>query len=241
MNQGQRAIVLVGFSVHAFTALGAITGLLALAAILDGRIGQGLVWLIICQILDGFDGLIARRFDVKTHAPEINGHTLDLVIDYVTCVVVPVVLIIELAILPPGWEILIAGLIFFTSALWFARSDQETEDFWFNGFPASWNLVIPSFIILELSSTWVIIISILFSIAQLTNLKFPHLLRVKTLRPLTLSLAAIYFSTLTFLSLTFPTGPDDLKPLLAIAPLYIISLAIWRTFFSKGTETDVSR
>lgn len=236
MRQRQRTIVLLGFSVHAFTALGAITGLFALAAILDGRIGQGLIWLIICQVLDGFDGPIARRLDVKTHAPQINGQTLDLVIDYVTCVVIPVILMIQLEILPPGWEIFIAGLIFFTSALWFARSDQESDDFWFNGFPASWNLVIPSFIILEISHTLIIVISILFSIAQLTNLKFPHLIRVRTLRPLTLFLATIYFSTLAFLSFVFPDGPDALKPILAIAPVYIISLVIWRTFFSKASQ-----
>ena len=236
MSQGQRKLVFVGFSIHAFTALGAIAGMLALSAILNGEISQGLIWLIICQILDGVDGLFARRFDVKTHAPQINGTTLDLVIDYVTCVVVPVVLMLELKLLPSSWEIAIAGLIFFTSALWFARSDQETEDSWFNGFPASWNLVIPSFIILEISHTWVIIISIVFSLAQLTTMKFPHLVKVKTLRPLTLSLTFVYFCALTALSIEFPNGPEALKILLVIAPLYVISLAVWRTFFAEGRQ-----
>lgn len=239
MSQGQRKLVFVGFSVHAFTALGAIAGLLALSAILSGEIRQGLIWLIICQILDGVDGLFARRFDVKTHAPRINGTTLDLVIDYVTCVVVPVVLMIELKLLLPGWEIMIAGLIFFTSALWFARSDQETEDSWFNGFPASWNLVIPSFIILEIPHTWVIIISIVFALAQLTTIKFPHLVKVKTLRPLTLSLTFVYFCALTALSIQFPNGPEELKILLVIAPMYVISLAVWRTFFAKDKQIAV--
>jgi phosphatidylcholine synthase len=235
MIQRPRKLVFVGFSIHAFTALGAIAGLLALSAILNGEISQALIWLIICQILDGVDGLFARRFDVKTHAPQINGTTLDLVIDYVTCVVVPVVLMIELKLLLPGWEMLIAGLIFFTSALWFARSDQETEDDWFNGFPASWNLVVPSFIILDISHNWVIFISILFCLAQLTTIKFPHLVKVKTLRPLTLTLTFIYFCALTALSIEFPDGPEQLKIVLVVAPLYVISLAIWRTFFAKGS------
>jgi phosphatidylcholine synthase len=233
MRQNQRSLVFIGFSIHAFTALGAIAGLFALSAILSGEISQGLIWLIVCQILDGTDGVFARRFDVKTHAPRINGTTLDLVIDYVTCVVVPVVLMLELELLPAEWEIIIAGLIFFTSALWFARSDQETEDSWFNGFPASWNLVIPSFIILEIAHNWVIIISILFCIAQLTTIKFPHLVKVKTLRPLTLALTFVYFCALMALSIEFPDGPDELKILLVVAPLYVILLAIWRTFFAK--------
>jgi phosphatidylcholine synthase len=147
--------------------------------------------------------------------------------------VVPVVLMLKLELLPSSWEIIIAGLIFFTSALWFARSDQETEDSWFNGFPASWNLVIPSFIILEINHTWVIIISIHFCIAQLTTIKFPHLVKVKTLRPLTLSITFIYFCALTALSIEFPNGPEELKILLVIAPLYVILLAVWRTFFAK--------
>lgn len=238
MRLAERRLTLVGFSVHAFTALGAIAGLLALAAIIDGRIREGLIWLIVCQLLDGFDGPIARKLDVKTHAPQINGHTLDLVIDYVTCVVVPVVLMIQLKMLLPGWEITIAGLIFFTSALWFARSDQETNDYWFNGFPAAWNLVIPSFLILEVSHRWVIIISIVICIIQLTTIKFPHLVKVKTLRPLTLSLTTIYFSAMTVLSLQFPDGPDELKPILLIAPLYVVSLAVWRTFIAKESESE---
>lgn len=232
----QPKLTLVGFSVHAFTALGAITGLFSLAAILDGQIGQGLIWLIICQIIDGFDGPIARRLDVKTHAPQINGHTLDLVIDYVTCVVIPVILMIELNVLTPGWDITIAGVIFFTSALWFARSDQESTDFWFNGFPASWNLMIPTFVILAISPTWVILISLLFSIFQLTNIKFPHLVKVRTLRPLTLTLTTIYFIALTLLSVEYPNGSDALKPILLIAPVYVIGLAIWRTFFAKESS-----
>jgi phosphatidylcholine synthase len=237
MKQNQRSLVVIGFSIHTFTALGAIAGLFALSAILLGEIRQGLVWLIICQILDGLDGVFARRFDVKTHAPQINGTTLDLVIDYVTCVVVPVVLMLELELLPSSWEIMIAGLIFFTSALWFARSDQETEDSWFNGFPASWNLVIPSFIILEIAHNWVIIISILFCFAQLTTIKFPHLVKVKTLRPLTLSLTFVYFCALTALSIEFPDGPEVLKILLVIAPLYVVLLAVWRTFFAKEIQS----
>ena len=236
MGLSERRLTLVGFSIHAFTALGAIAGLLSLAAILEGRIQEGLIWLIVCQVLDGFDGPIARKWDVKTHAPQINGHTLDLVIDYVTCVVVPVVLMIQLKMLLPGWEITIAGLILFTSALWFARSDQETDDHWFNGFPASWNLVIPSFLILDVSHRWILTISVIICIIQLTTIKFPHLVKVRTLRPFTLSITTIYFTAMTVLSLEFPNGPEELKPILVIAPAYVVGLAIWRTFIANREE-----
>ena len=138
-----------GFLLHAFTASGAIAGLLALGAVMSGHIRAGLIWLIVCQLIDGFDGPLARRIDISTHAPQINGHILDLVVDYVTCVVVPVALLVELNMLPKGQELWFAALIIFTGALWFARTDQETDDHWFNGFPAAWNIVVPTLLILD--------------------------------------------------------------------------------------------
>jgi phosphatidylcholine synthase len=39
--------------------------------------------------------------------------------------------------LSKGQELGYAGLIIFTGALWFARTDQETKNHWFNGFPVA--------------------------------------------------------------------------------------------------------
>jgi len=120
-SQSQRR---TGFSIHVLTASGALAGLFALQSVIDGHIRAALLWLIVCQILDGIDGPIARKFDVGLHAPHIDGHVLDLVIDYVTCVVVPTVLLIRMEVVEPRFTMAISGLILVTSALWFARTDQ---------------------------------------------------------------------------------------------------------------------
>jgi phosphatidylcholine synthase len=91
-------------------------------------------------------------------------------------------------------------------------------------------------LILDATHDWVIGISIVICLIQLTTIKFPHLVKVRTLRPLTLSITTLYFAAMTVLSLQFPDGPDELKPILLIAPAYIIVLAIWRTFFAKTSE-----
>ena len=227
-SQSQRR---TGFSIHVLTASGALAGLIALQSVIDGHIRSALLWLIVCQILDGIDGPIARRFDVGLHAPHIDGHVLDLVIDYVTCVVVPTVLLIRMDVVEPRFTMAISGLILMTSALWFARTDQETEDAWFNGFPAVWNIVIPTFILLETSHSYAAIICVLFSVAQLTRVKFPHLVRVRALRPATYTATVIYFGAFILLSAQYPNGPQWARNIILVGPVYLVAIVAWRTFF----------
>ena len=234
--QGSRR---AGYVIHVMTASGAVAGLLALQAVFDDRWRAALLWLIACQVLDGLDGPIARKFDVIIHAPIIDGHVLDLVVDYVTCVVVPVALLARLELLPDHYETLVAGTIFLTSALWFARTDQETEDHWFNGFPAVWNLVVPTFLIFGSSSMVIMIVSLVLCASQLTRIKIPHLVRVSSFRKITLPLTVIYLVDLSILSWQYSdiTGshPSVLEKYILLGfPLYIAVLSIWRTWFKKS-------
>lgn len=219
-----------GLSIHLLTATGALTGFLALEATASGDIRRALLWLIVCQVLDGIDGPLARGMKVEVNAPQINGHVLDLVIDYVTCVVVPTMLLTKLELAPRGISTALAGAIMISSALWFARSDQETEDSWFRGFPATWNVIVPSLIILNASQLVVAVVCFFFCILQLTNIEFPHVIRARNLRRLTMTVAVAYFFCLTVLSATYPTAHTPFKPLLLIGPLYMVLVAVWRSF-----------
>ena len=237
-NLSQATSRRAGYVIHVMTASGAVAGLLALQAIFDSRWHAALLWLIACQVLDGLDGPIARRFDVTIHAPLIDGHILDLVVDYVTCVLVPVALLARLELLPTHYETLVAGAIILSSALWFARTDLETEDHWFNGFPAVWNLVVPTFLIFGSSSTVVIVVSLILCATQLTNIKIPHLVRVVEFRRITLPLTVIYLADLTILSWQYSdkTGshPSTFEKYILLGfPLYTAGLSIWRTWFKK--------
>lgn len=237
-NTSRRA----GYVLHVMTASGATAGLFALQAIFDSRWRDALLWLIFCQILDGLDGPIARKLDVTIHAGRIDGHILDLVVDYVTCVVVPIGLLARLELLPQNYETLIAGGILLTSALWFARTDQETHDHWFNGFPAAWNIVVPTFLILDLSTKEVLIASVLLAASQLTTIKLPHLVRVTDFRNITLPLTVIYLVNLTALSWSYSdqngSNPNLIQKVILLGfPVYLGVLSIWRTWFSGKPST----
>jgi phosphatidylcholine synthase len=224
------------------TASGAAAGLLALQAVIDGNVRAALLWLLLCQVLDGLDGPIARRIDVVFHAPRVDGYVLDLIVDYLTCVVVPVALMVSLNMLPAEFQTLIAAMVLLLSALWFARTDIETEDHWFNGFPAIWNLAVPTFLILDLSQRTTAIVTVILAISQLTNIKFPHLVRVVKWRLLTLPLAFIYTLNLFVLSWNYSneTGVENstLSFVIMIAfPVYIGLISIKRTLFSESEES----
>ncbi|CAB4573387.1 unannotated protein [freshwater metagenome] len=224
------------------TASGAAAGLLALQAVIDGNVRGALLWLLLCQVLDGLDGPIARRIDVVFHAPRVDGYVLDLIVDYLTCVVVPVALMVSLNMLPSEFQTLIAAMVLLLSALWFARTDIETEDHWFNGFPAIWNLAVPTFLILDLSQRTTAIVTVILAISQLTNIKFPHLVRVVKWRLLTLPLAFIYTLNLFVLSWNYSneTGVENstLSLVIMIAfPVYVGLISIKRTLFSESEES----
>ena len=235
-NAARRA----GYALHVLTASGGVIGMLALQGVVDGEIRIALLWLIASQILDGLDGPIARGLDVEIHAPLIDGQILDLVVDYVTCVVVPVAFMLNFAMLPEKYEALIAGFIFLTSALWFARSDIETDDHWFNGFPAVWNLAVPTFLVFDLTPTEVAIFTLVLGMSQLTYFKFPHIVRVDQLRRVTLPFGAIYLGNLTYLSWTYSktTGVQEniISEVILIAfPAYIFIFGAYKTWSSKKT------
>ncbi len=138
----------VAWAVHALTASGVLVGYAGLNAVIDGNASAAILWLVGALLLDGIDGPIARRLDVAGRIPTLNGNSLDLIIDYFTCTIVPVAFLSRFDILPAHTVGPIGFAILLVSALWMARTDQETPDGWFNGFPAEWNMIIPTLFLL---------------------------------------------------------------------------------------------
>ena len=225
-----------GYALHVFTASGAVFGMLALQAIIDGRVRDSLIWLIICQILDGIDGPIARKLDVVIHAPWLSGVVLDEIVDYFTYVIIPVMFLLNTGMMPAQYETFVAGTILLTCAIWWARTDHKTNDDWFVGFPCMWNLVVISFLLLKTPPEWVVVISLILCALQLTNIKFPHPVRVKVLRPVSISISVVYLLAITVLALDYSEPlvyPSLLTKILILSlPIYTTGLAIWKTWFA---------
>lgn len=229
-----RGLKQTGYAIHTLTASGAVVGLFALQAIFDGDIRMALVWLLISQILDGLDGPVARRFDVTVHAPRIDGNILDLVVDYVTCVIVPIAFMAQTEMLPEKSQTALAGFMILFSALWFARTDLETPDNWFNGFPAAWNLAVPTMFLANVSLEVVQIVFIILCISQLTNLQFPHIVQSVWMRKITLPFGVLYLANLAYVSFNYDNVSGiELGPitggLLFLFPIYALGIGLIKT------------
>jgi phosphatidylcholine synthase len=75
--------------VHLFTTMGIVAALLSLRDVLTGHPSYAISWMMITLLIDGIDGPIARALEVEAVIPRIDGFLLDLIIDYVACVIVP--------------------------------------------------------------------------------------------------------------------------------------------------------
>ncbi|MEO6581627.1 MAG: CDP-alcohol phosphatidyltransferase family protein [Sphingomicrobium sp.] len=132
---------LFAWLVHAFSASGAVLALLALLAVEEGKWTLALAWLSVALVVDGVDGSLARWARVKEKAPRIDGNALDLVIDYLTYVFVPALLLWRAELIPPALAPALVAAVLVSSLYVFARTDMKTEDGYFRGFPALWNVV----------------------------------------------------------------------------------------------------
>ena len=143
--------------VHLLTASGAVFAMLALLAAAQGKWAIMFLWLVVAFAVDGIDGPLARKYDVKTNAPEFDGVLLDLIIDYLTYVFVPAYALFKSGLLPgwTGWFAII--IITFTSAMYFADTRMKTKDNSFSGFPGCWNMLVLAIFALQ-PNFWVSLI-----------------------------------------------------------------------------------
>jgi phosphatidylcholine synthase len=127
--------------VHLFTASGVVLAFLALEATWRGEWRLALLWLLAALAVDGIDGTLARAARVKEVVPRIDGEAFDLIVDYLNYVFVPAVFIARAGLVPDALALPLAAAILLSSVYVFVRRDMKTEDNYFRGFPALWNVV----------------------------------------------------------------------------------------------------
>lgn len=223
--------------VHLFTASGAVFAMLSMLAAANHQWSLMFLWLVVAFAVDGIDGPLARRFDVKTYAPRFDGVLLDLIIDYLTYVFIPAFALFESGLLPgwTGWVTII--IITFASAMYFCDGNMKTKDNSFHGFPGCWNMVAlvmfaiqPNFwIILALVST--------LALAMFLPLKFVHTVRTERWRLASLPVTLLWIVFAGWSAwVDFSANPVILWGL-TLTSLYLISAGLLQQITSKNNST----
>jgi len=195
---------IAAWAVHGFTASGAVLGFLAIISILNNDLVGAFLWLGLALLIDGIDGALARKIGVLDKTPNIDGSTLDNVIDYLNYVIIPALMIYWFQMVPNGWEIILPAGMFAVSLYTFANINMKTNDYYFSGFPAVWNIVVLYFYILNTHPIINVIIILLLFILTFVPIKFVHPLRVKKIRNLTIFCTVLWSATTLKLVTTNP-------------------------------------
>lgn len=226
--------VVAAFAVHAFTASGAVVGLFALERAAAGDLRGCFVLLGVALAVDAADGPAARWLRVADVLPRFSGARLDLVVDYLTYCVVPAYVILVTDMVPAGAAPWAVGAILVSSLFHFADRQSKTDDGYFVGFPAIWNLVVFHIHVLQPAPWWAAAIIALFVLLTFVPMKWIHPLRAPRLRPLTLSVVACWAAAAVSV-LVWPAGAEAggagalQSAILIAAIVYVCGLCIARS------------
>ena len=135
--------------VHLFTASGLIFGFLALIATVEGAQAMAFLWLGLALLVDGLDGTLARWAQVKVHTPQVDGVTLDNVIDFFTYAIIPAAMIWQWGLVPAGWQTLAGCLVVLAAGYTYAQAGMKAADHCFIGFPALWNILVFALVLID--------------------------------------------------------------------------------------------
>lgn len=216
-------------SVHLLTASGAVLALLALRAVHHGDWQMLFVWLGAALIVDAVDGPLARKLDVKTVLPRFSGERLDLIVDYLTYVAVPAYALTAAPLLPAHARLPAAAAILLSSLFHAADLESKTEEGYFVGFPAIWNIVLLYLFALGLPPSVALTVVALFVLATFVPLLAVHPFRVQRLRLLTCLNTLLWVgAAAAAIANPFPS-PLWVQALLIATALYLAGVGLYRS------------
>jgi phosphatidylcholine synthase len=192
--------------VHLYTASGAIAAFYRDAFLL----------MLLATAVDASDGVLARWARVKDVLPGVDGTKLDDLVDYLTYVFLPVVLLHQSGALPATWGWAVAAVVLVSSLLGFASADAKTDDHFFTGFPSYWNIVALYLHVANLGAAVNAAILLILSALVFWRVRYVYPTRTPVLRGVTISLGAIWAVCVLLMILALPA----VRPMLVVVSLF---------------------
>ncbi len=227
------------FSVHLLTATGAALALMAMLAAGRGDWPMMFLWLLFALVVDGIDGPLARKVRIEVHAPQWDGVLLDLIIDYLTYVIIPAYAMVEAALIGPGWSLAAGLMICCTGVIYFADTRMKTKDNSFSGFPGCWNMVILVLFAVDIGSWGAMLLMIAIALMQFFPLKFVHPVRTRRWRPANLTAMAAWSGAAVWEAWTSFEAPAIVTAVLVGSSCYLFAAGILQQVLPQRRATRV--
>lgn len=211
---------------HAYTALGAVCGFLAATEVFNGDYRAAFFWLAAQVLVDATDGLLARRLRVSERLPWFNGAKLDDIVDYITYVFVPALIVWRALLVPDSVLLLMPAAMLLSSAYGFNRDDAKTQDHFFTGFPSYWNIVVLYLLLAEWPLTANAIVLATCVVLVFVPIRYLYPSRTPVWRLPTNLFGAAWGLSMLVMLWTYPNHPPALFWASLLFPAYYVALSL---------------
>ena len=206
--------------VHFLTGSGIIFSFLALVSVIEGYKLQTFMFLGVALIIDIIDGTLARRYKIDVIFPNIDGKTLDTIIDYINYILIPCIMLYKFNYLPQNFSLIIPIVILCISLYSYINIKLIDTSFSYLGFPSIWNIILLYLEILSFNKWINLLIIIFFVFLKFVPFKVLHPMRFPKLKKTNITLL---FGTI-FTSLVLLIDKLEFE---FMNNLYIYFLILW--------------
>jgi phosphatidylcholine synthase len=222
---GRRA---AAWSVHAYTALGAVAAFLGTLAVFEESYRLAFLLMVAATVVDATDGVLARAANVKALTPNFDGARLDDIVDYLTFVFLPMLLIYHSGLVGGVTGLVAVAIVLLSSGYGFASTDAKTDDHFFTGFPSYWNIVAIYLYAARLPATVNVGILLALSAMVFVRLGYVYPTRTPVLRGLTIALGLVWALMMIALIVQLPDVSRALLVGSLFFPIYyaVLSFAL---------------
>jgi phosphatidylcholine synthase len=212
--------------VHMYTATGAVLAFIAAWAVVHDIDRLALGALFVATIVDGTDGMLARWALVKDVLPEVDGARIDDIVDYMTFVLVPMLILEAAGGLYAFHVFPVIAVVLLSSMYGFVAPDAKSSDHFFTGFPSYWNIVVLYLLLFKVTPGINAVILLVLSGLVFVRIGYVYPSRTTTLMGLTLTLGAIWTLLIGAIIWMWPAPPRWIAIASLVFPVYYLVLSL---------------
>jgi len=212
---------------HFYTATGAVIALLATGVTFAHNFRAAFIYLVAATLVDATDGMLARALKVKERLPNYDGARLDDIVDYLTYVFVPVLIVWQAGLVPVAFPVCAAMLIASAYGFGQAHAKAHAGDHFFTGFPSYWNIVVVYLYVWQLAPVVNAIVLIVLALLVFVPIRYVYPSRTATLKVPTLVLGTTWAGLFTWMVWRLPSTDGPWMMLSLVFPVYYFALSFW--------------